>query len=149
MAIPAKKKRSKMPAPKTRLADLVEELGKARKASSDRYETYKEAKTIEDNIRAELEVELMNMGLKSAKGEDFTASITETPRIVIKNESAVMAWLKEAPDIEYDHYVGIKATEFQSLAKSLLKGTGEVIEGTAIETKQFLSIRSNSKKKEA
>lgn len=129
------------------LSELLAELGKARQDSNNAYERYKELKGIEDALRYELDVMLHEQGLKSAKGQDFTASLVETPRIVIKHEQSVIDWLREAPNIETDQYLGIKSAEFQSLAKSLLKNTGEVIPGTEVEVKESLAIKSNPKKK--
>lgn len=129
------------------LSELVAALGQARAASTNAYEGYKEQKAIEDQLRYELEAKLHTDGLKSAKGADFTASITEKPTVVIKNEPAIIEWLKSTPDIESDQYIGLKTTEFKSLAQSLLKGTGEVIPGTEVEIRESLAIRSNTKPK--
>jgi hypothetical protein len=129
------------------LSELVADLGLARKAASNAYEQYKELKSHEDQIRYELDGMLHSMGLKSAKGEDFTASLVEKPTIVIKHEQSVIEWLKATPDVEADRYIGIKATEFKTLAQSVLKGTGEVIPGTEVEVKESLAIRANKKGK--
>lgn len=127
------------------LSELVAALGDARTASTNAYEGYKESKTNEDNLRYQLELKLREQGLKSVKGANYSAVITETPRIVVKHEGSVIDWLKNAPDVESDRYIGLKATEFQSLAKSMLKGTGEVIPGTEVEVRESLAIRSNTK----
>lgn len=127
------------------LSELVAALGEARTASSNAYEGYKELKGNEDQLRYELELKLHEMGLKSAKGEDFTASVVEKPTVVVKHEQSVIDWLKNTPDIESDRYIGLKTTEFQSLAKSMLKGTGEVIPGTEVEVRESLAIRANKK----
>lgn len=130
---------------KTHLSDLVAALGDARAKASAAYDTYKTLKAIEDDIRESLYAELQSSGLRSAKGDDFTASIAQKPTVVIKDEQAAMDWLKEAPDVETDVYIGLKATEFQSLAKSVLKGTGEIIPGTEIQIRESLAIKSNTK----
>jgi hypothetical protein len=127
------------------LSELVAALGEARAASTGRYEAYKESKGLEDQLRYELELKLKETGLKSVKGADYNAVITETPRIVVKHEQSVIDWLKNTPDVESDRYIGLKTTEFQSLAKSMLKGTGEVIPGTEVEVRESLAIRSNTK----
>lgn len=127
------------------LSDLVAALGHARAATTSCYEAYKEVKGIEDQLRYELENMLTAMGLKSAKGADFTASIIEKPTIVVKREQDVIEWLQSTPDIESDRYIGLKTTEFKSLALSLLKGTGEIIPGTEVEARESLAIRSNTK----
>jgi len=129
------------------LSELVAALGNAREASSNAYERYKELKGLEDQLRYELEAKLRSDGLKSAKGADFTATITEKPTIVIKNEAAIVEWLNNTPDVESDQYIGLKATEFKSLAQSMLKGNGEVVPGTEVEVRESLAIRANTKKK--
>jgi len=120
-------------------------LGEARAASTNAYQSYKELKTSEDNLRFELEQKLKETGLKSVKGATYNAVITETPRIVIRHEQSVIDWLQNTPNIETDQYIGLKTTEFQSLAKSMLKDTGELVPGTDVEMKESLAIRSNKK----
>lgn len=127
------------------LSRLLNELGEARNDSHNAYERYKELKGIEDQVRYELEAALHGIGLRSAKGENFTASIVEKPTIVVKSEVTVIEWLKESPEIESDRYIGIKAAEFKSLAESLLKGTGEVVPGCEVEVRESLAIRANKK----
>ena len=128
---------------------LIEALGHARAATTSAYEAYKTIKDIEDQIRYELEVTLNEMGLKSAKGSDFTASIVTKPTITITRESDVIDWLRNTPDVEPDFYIGLKTTEFKTLAQSLLKNTGELVPGTEVIIKESLSIRSNTIKKAA
>lgn len=127
------------------LSFLLEALGIARQEASAKYIEYKELKTKEDVLRSQLMEELESTGLKSVKGSDFSAHITEKPMITIHSEQAVIEWLRNAPDIESDIYIGIKPTQFQTLAKSLLKGTGEMIDGTQLVTSTSLSIKSNKK----
>lgn len=127
------------------LSELVMALGEARAASSAAYDGYKELKTSEDNLRFELEQKLKETGLKSVKGATYNAVITETPKIVIRHEQSVIDWLQNTPDIETDQYIGLKATEFQALAKSMLKDTGELVPGTEVEMRESLAIRSNKK----
>lgn len=126
------------------LSELIKSLGEARNAARNTYERYKELKGIEDQIRYQLELELKVSGLKTAKGHDFTASIVERPTVVVRNETEVMEWLREAPEVEADQYIGLKKTEFNTLANSVLKGTGEVIPGTEIEVRESLAIKANT-----
>lgn len=130
------------------LSELLAELGKARVASTGAYERYKELKGIEDQLRYELELQLKSSGLKSAKGADFQAVITEKPTVVVKHEASVIDWLQHAPNIESDQYIGLKTTEFKSFADKYLKGTGEIIPGTEVVIKESLSIRANKKEKQ-
>lgn len=129
------------------LSELIAALGQARTASNGAYEHYKELKGLEDQLRYELELELKQSGLKTAKGHNFTATIVERPTVVVKNETEVLEWLREAPNVESDLYIGLKKTEFSSLATSMLKGTGEVIPGTEVEVRESLAIKANAKPK--
>lgn len=135
------------PLAKTRLSELLDSLGKARIASTNAYQSYREVKDSEDQLRYELEQELRSIGLKSAKGQDYTASIIEKPTVVVRNETEVIGWLNNTPDIESDLYIGLKPVQFQSLARSILQGTGETIPGTEVEVRESLAIRSNKKEK--
>lgn len=96
-------------------------------------------------LRAALFQELQANQLRSAKGLDYTASIVERPSIIINHEQDVIEWLKATPDIEYDLYVGLKTTAFQTLAKAVI-GSGQEIPGTLVVVNESLSIRSNIKK---
>lgn len=141
-----KMKMNKSTKPKS-LSELVAALGQAREASQNAYEAYKEQKGIEEQLRYELELELHATGLKSAKGADFTASLIEKPTVIIKDDTAIVEWLRHTPDIEADLYIGLKTTEFKTLAQTILKGTGELIPGTDIEIRESLAIRANKPKK--
>ena len=133
----------------TSIAYLVEMLGVQREASNAAYNGYKVIKETEDQIRFQLEMKLRDMELKSAKGADYTVSIASKPTIIVTREVDVIEWLKNTPDVESDFYIGLKATEFKSLAQSLLKNTGELVPGTEVVIKESLSIRSNTIKKAA
>lgn len=131
------------------VSELIESLGETKKFQAEAYKKYQEFKDIETELKLELTSKLHTLGLKSAKGEDFTASITEKPRIVIKNETAVMEWLKNTPDVEADFYIGVKGREFQALATQMLKESGELADGTELQMTESLAVRQNSKAKKA
>lgn len=133
---------------KTNLSKLVSQLGEARQTSSIAYEAYKKLKEEEDGLRAALYAELTLMNIRSAKGDDFTASIVAKPTVVVKDEKTVIKWLRDDPKVNEELYIGLKPTMFQTLAKSILSSSGEVIEGTELVVKENLSIRSNINKKE-
>jgi hypothetical protein len=128
------------------LSDLVRSLGLARKTTQSAYKDYQFYKHLEDDLRQELETLLYVMDLRSAKGEDYTASIAEKPTVLVRDEVAIMHWLQDTPDVEYDQYVGLKRAEFKSLADSLLKNTGETVPGTEVEVRKSLRITANSRK---
>lgn len=125
------------------LNELINELGKLGQESKQLYEAWQVKKQQQDEKKAILLAMLQSSDMRSAKTSNYTASISSRPNIVIKNEQAVIAWLKEAPGVETDHYLGIKRAEFKSLANTLLKETGEVIEGTDIERTESISIKGN------
>ena len=127
------------------VAELLNELGALKQVSNALYESYKECKAKEEPLKAELFAKLKDTGLKSAKGDNYTASITETPTVVITHESEVMEWLRNTPDVEEDFYIGIKKPEFNTLAKQMLKETGELANGTELEVRESLAVRANKK----
>jgi|ERR1022692_3169101 hypothetical protein len=127
------------------LAELLEKLGQNKKQAAEFYGKYKELREQEDALKFELTDKLHEMDLKTAKGNTFTASIAERPTIIIEHEQSVLDWLKQAPEIEEDAYIGLKRTEFQSFAKGLLKRTGELIDGTDVIITEYLNIRENKK----
>lgn len=125
------------------LTETLTNLGVARKIAAETYKQYKAEKEVEDALRDQLMAALKEVGLKSAKNDKFIVSISKTPRVVITNEQAAMDWLKNTPDVESDFYIGIKKTEFSTLAKAMLKDTGELADGTEVQITETLSIRSN------
>lgn len=127
------------------VAELLERLGENKALAAETYKAYKELKEAEQSLKADLTFLLKDSGLKSAKGEAFTASITETPTVVIRDEPALMEWLKNTPDVESDFYIGVKKVEFGTLAKQMLKQTGELADGTEVEVRESLAIRANRK----
>jgi hypothetical protein len=127
------------------LSNLITELGLARTAAAEAYKTYKKLKEQEDGLRAALFEELHVTGLDSAKGSDFTASIRKEPTFIVKNETSVIQWLRETPDVDEDVYIGLKKPEFKSLAKTILTQTGEIIPGSEYLISESLAIRANKK----
>lgn len=131
--------------PNSSLSNLLTELGLARQIAAEAYKEYKQLKEQEDGLRAALFEELHAVGLDSAKGSDFTASIRKEPTFVIKHEPSVIQWLRDTPGIEEDVYIGIKSPEFKTLAKTILTQTGEIIPGSEYLISESLAIRANKK----
>lgn len=127
------------------LAEILKTLGETKVNANEAYKTYKVYKEVEDNLKAELMFKLKDTGLKSAKGDAFTASITEKPTVVVKSEIDVIEWLKNNPEIESDFYIGLKKAEFGLMANAQLKDTGEVPNGCDVEVRESLAIRANKK----
>lgn len=125
------------------VTDLVSALGDLKKQSAELYKQYKEVKTIEDIARNDLVEALNTSGMKSVKTDKYMASMVSKPSISILHEQSVIDWLKETPNVEADQYIGLKKTEFKTLALAMLKGTGEVVPGTELVNTESLSIRSN------
>lgn len=125
------------------VTDLVSALGDLKKQSADLYKQYKEVKNIEDIARNDLIEALRASGMKSVKTDKYMASMAYKPSVNILHEQSVIDWLKETPNIETDQYIGLKKTEFKTLALAMLKGTGEVVPGTELVNTESLSIRSN------
>jgi len=81
------------------IPELMSSLGKLRSESDELYETYKIKKMEVDSMRFQLLEALEATGLKSAKTDDFTASIVSKPNIIVTHEESVIDWLKHQPDI--------------------------------------------------
>lgn len=127
------------------VAETLKQLGLNKKQSAELYKEYKKLKETEDKLKQDLMIQLKEDGLKSVKGEEYTASISETPTVVITHEPSVMEWLRNNPEVEEDFYIGVKGREFGTLTKQLLKDTGEIPNGTEVEVRESLQIRSNKK----
>lgn len=127
------------------VSQLVDELGQLGQTSKELYGQYKAIEEKKAEARAALAEALQVVGLRSAKTSAFTASIAVKPSIQIVHEQSVIDWLQETPDVETDQYIGLKKTEFKTLATAMLKNTGEVIPGTEVLQQETLSVRANKK----
>jgi hypothetical protein len=128
-----------------KIAELVAELGKKTNDNKALYATYKESKDEEDKIRLTLTERLKGTGLLTAKTPEYTASIAVKQQVAVTNEREAIDWLKNS-GLETDQYIGLKTTNFKTMATSMLKDTGEVIPGTQLVESESLSIRANKKK---
>jgi hypothetical protein len=129
-----------------KLANLVNDLGAAKAAGKQAYEAYRAIKAEEAALQEQLETALYVLNLRSAKASNYTASVAEKPTVVIYDEQATVTWLKEAPGVEYDQYVGLKKAEFNTLANSLLKHEDVIIPGTNVEVRKSLRITASKQK---
>lgn len=125
------------------ISELIERIGKIKNKANSLYGQYKDLKEEEESLKYALQIQLREAGLKSAKGSDYTASIASRSEIIITSEPDLMEWLQNTPNIESDFYIGVKRPEFTALAKSMLKDTGELANGTQVEVRESLSIRGN------
>lgn len=122
---------------------LIDKLGELGKQSQYYYGEYKKTEEQKAAYKQELSAALAASGLKSAKTDTFMASIASKQAVQVVHEQSVIEWLREEPNIETDQYIGLKKTEFKSLAMTLLKETGEQIPGTELVTTESLSVRRN------
>lgn len=127
------------------LPELMEQLGRARKASQDAYEAYKMHKSVEDDVRADLDARLRSEGLRSAKNDDYIASIATKPVIKVVDERAALDWVRHQPGLETDLYIGLKKTAFDGLARMALKTNGELVPGVEFENNEYLTIKEIKK----
>ena len=125
------------------VSELIGHIGQNKKRQAEAYREYKDLKEIEEVWKNELMRKLQEVGLKSAKGEKYSASISSRTDIVVTHEQSVLDWIKETPNIEADAYIGLKKTEFKTLAKTLLKDTGEVVPGTELTTIESITVKEN------
>lgn len=123
------------------VSELVDELGTLSRKGKDLYKEYKAIKEQEDVLRQQLSDELKATGLKSAKTSRFIASMAQRTDIIINHEQSVLEWLREEPNVEEDFYIGLKLTPFKTLAREVLKKTGEVIPGTETTINESLTIK--------
>lgn len=129
------------------IPDLMKELGKLRSETETAYESYKIKKIELDSLKNQLVEELEAIGLKSAKTDDYTASIVQKPSIIVTHEESVVDWLQHNPDIEPDLYIGLKQSSFKPLAQQWFIKTGEKIPGTETQISEYLAIKNNKKEK--
>jgi len=129
------------------IPELMTELGKLRLASDEAYEEYKIKKMEYDSMKLQLLETLEATGLKSAKTDDYTASIVTKPSIIVTHEESIIEWLKDNPDVEEDQYIGLKQSSFKPLASQWFAKTGEKIPGTETQVSEYLSIKNNKKDK--
>lgn len=128
------------------VSELVAKLGELSGASKELYKQYKDIKDREDQVRFELTEALRENGLLTAKTPDFTASIARKQSVMVASEAEAINWVKDNLPAESDHYIGLRTTQFKTMALARLKETGEVIPGTELIESESLSIRANKKK---
>ncbi len=127
------------------VSELIEAIGKTKSEANKMYKTYKDLSEKEAVLKSELQIKLTEMGLKSAKGEKYSASISPRPNIKITNEQSAIDWLNNEPSLETDQFIGLKTTEFKKLALYRLseKGGGEVVPGTELVMSESVSVKEN------
>lgn len=125
------------------ISELIAKLGENKKQAANLYKSYKQLKEVEEVLKDELMLRLRENGLKSAKGEEYSASISERSDVVVTHEQSVIDWLRETPDVEEDAYIGLKTTNFKQFARQILKDTGEIIPGTDVVSADSISIKEN------
>ncbi len=127
------------------ISQLIEAIGETKSEANKLYKAYKELSDKEVAYKSELQIKLTEMGLKSAKGDKYSASIAQRSNIQITHEQSAIDWLNNEPNIETDQFIGLKTTEFKKLALYRLseKGGGEIIPGTEMVMSESLSVKAN------
>lgn len=132
----------------TRLPDLANQLNAAIAQNKLYYEVYKAGKDVENELRAQIQEELHYNELKQIKTDTTTISLSQKSSLQIMNESMVIDWLNSTPNVEADAYIGVKRANLETLAKEMLKQTGELIPGTDTQYTEVLSIRTKQDNKQ-
>lgn len=127
------------------LTNLIDLYGEQKTKANALYAEYKTLMEEVERTRRSLQIALESTGLRSAKSEKFGVSTVTKVDVFISNEHLAMEWLKDAPNIEADAYIGLKTTAFKKLATEMLKQTGEVADGTEVMQKETISIKANKK----
>lgn len=127
------------------ISELLQELGDVKTEGNAYYTAYKNMKGKEELLKQELMAKLDQAGLKSAKGDKYSVSKTLKHDFVLQNEHHVMEWLVSEPDVESDFYIGLKLTPLKTLARQMLKDTGEVIPGLETTTNEVLTVKENKR----
>lgn len=125
------------------VSELIELIGSERQRLNKQYSEYKNGMTQLSELKQQLKILLDENGLRSAKSTNYGVSIATKPSIQVQSEVSVREWLENTPDIEADAYIGLKLTPFKSFAIDWYKKTGEVIDGTDVETTESITVRNN------
>lgn len=96
-----------------------------------------------DQIQSGIIADMTKAGLKSIKTHSHNFSITTKKDIKVVDEEAILKELKDRK--LYNEYVKPKldTIAFKLMANSLLKETGEIMEGTEQTETEYMSIKSN------
>ena len=126
------------------IPQLISLVGQSTVQNRALYGQYKESKEQEDQARALLQSKLQEEGMLSAKTENYVVSIAKKTDVNVIDDKAAIAWMRERK-LDLNYYVGLKKTEFKTMARAMLKETGEVAGGTEVVEIESLSIRENKK----
>lgn len=126
------------------IPQLISLVGQSAVQNRNLYKQYNESKGQEAQARALLKTKLQEEGMLSAKTEQYAVSITKKPDVNVVDDKAAIAWMRERK-LDLNYYVGLKKTEFKTMARAMLKETGEVAGGTEVVEIESLSIRENKK----
>lgn len=123
---------------------LISLVGQSAVQNRTLYKQYTESKEQEYQARAILQEKLRESGMLSAKTENYMVSITKKSDVNVIDDKAAIAWMRDRK-LDLNYYVGLKKTEFKTMARAMLKETGEVAGGTEVVETESLSIRENKK----
>lgn len=124
------------------IISLAKELGDLREKVKVSEEYLAGLKADKQKCQNKLMEAMKSSDLKSIKTSDANYALTVKKDIKIFDEQAAMLQLQERGI--YEEYVKPKldTLKFKSYANSLLKETGEVIDGTEMTETSYISIKS-------
>ncbi len=101
-----------------------------------------------DAVKQTILETLKEAKMLSLKTETGTASITRRQTVKITDETQVKNWL-EANGWELDEYLVLDKLRTKPILENAVYKNGEVIDGTSLETSEYLSLRENTRVKES
>lgn len=126
------------------IIDLANKLTKLRSDANIIKETLKPVQEEVDKIQSELMSKMREYELKSIKTNTHNFSRTIKKDMKVFNSNLVIEELKKRN--EYQNYVieQLDTIAVKSYAKSLLKETGEVLNGMEPTETEYISIKTNA-----
>lgn len=132
------------------VVEIMNDLSDTRDLANETYAYFKSLKATEEGYRQELDAKLREMGLREAKTSDgkLTAYFSKRKQVRVFDPEQVRKWLKEHNFIENDYFVP-NTRALATLNTSAKKQLNEDIAGIEVVENEALSLKDNSKKKEA
>jgi hypothetical protein len=100
-----------------------------------------------DEVKQAIMDELKEAKALSYKTETGTVSINRRQTVKIIDETAVKNWM-EAQGWELDEYTKLDPARTKPILENAVYVQGEVIDGTSLETSEYISLREPTQKKE-
>jgi hypothetical protein len=124
---------------------LLETLKVTREEIATKKEFLDEAKTRENLLKDQILLEMKNEQMKSARFEDYTATVSSRKTLKVISESDVVKYLK---DNRLTDYISERPNDlFEGFRKQAEKEE-KIIPGTEMNETEFLSVRVKNNNKE-